>query len=178
VKLSSRELLLAWVTAAVVLIGMTFWMGRAKVEGWGRAQEEARQQRRQFRRLEKIVNARGEWERQLDEIQETLSRHPMGKDVTAELLKTLEQTATRHGLTLKKREPQPERSVGDLYEVSIICTWESDLNGLVRFLYEIHTKGVILDIRQLSVAPIQGESGRLKGGFTVDCAYTRFAEDS
>jgi Tfp pilus assembly protein PilO len=178
VKLSRRELVLAWVTGAVVLIGVTFWMGRAKVQAWGQAREEMGRLRRQARRLQTVVNGRGEWARQLDEIQATLPVHPLGKDVTAELLLMLEQTANQHGLTLKKREPQPERSVGDLYEVSIICTWEGDLDSLTHFLYAIHTKGVILDIRQLSVAPIQGVKGQLKGGFTVDCAYTRVAEEA
>lgn len=174
-KLSNREFMLGWLTMVIVLGGLTYWLGQSKVEEWKKTFEDREELKRRVVKAERILEQRTEWEEKFNGKMSELPQHPVGKDVTAELLKTLEQTAQDHGLILLRREPRPEEGLGDLYQVSINCTWEGELKALTHFLYAIHTKGVILDVRQLSVSPVQGQTGRLKGGFTVDCAYTRLA---
>jgi hypothetical protein len=173
--ISNRELVLGWLTLTVVLLGVTYWGAQSKYAEWQETKRERAGLLREVAKAQRMLDQKEEWETKLTEEQGNLPRHPEGKDVTAELLKTLERTAQDHGLILIRREPKPEKSLGDLFQVAIVCTWEGDLNALVHFLYAIHTKGAILDIRQLTVAPVQGQKGRLKGGFTVDCAYTRGA---
>jgi len=172
-KVSNRELVLAWLTGSVALLGLTYWLGLPKVEEWKETNKTLDRFQSRIVVAERTLTQKEQWEERLNTIRQRLPQHPVGKDVTAELLKTLERTAQDNGLILLRREPDKEKNVGDLYEVAINCTWEANLEPLVRFLYAIHTQGVILDIRQLSVTPVPGQSGRLKGGFTVDCAYTR-----
>jgi Tfp pilus assembly protein PilO len=176
-KLSNREMMLAWVTAVTLVVGFTFWLGYSKYQEMNKTREDARALARTLKRLQKTVDSKPEWEARFGEELSRLPRHPEGKDVTAELLKTLEQMASDHGLILVRREPKPEKSIGDLYEVAINCTWEANLKALTHFLYAVHEKGVILDVRQLSVAPVTGQPGKLKGGFVVDCAYTRVSPE-
>ena len=69
--------------------------------------------------------------------------------------------------------------VGELYEITINYRWEGSLNSLVRFLYNLQSKSVNMEIGKLSASPASrpGEQLRLKGGLTVDVAYTRAVRD-
>ncbi|MFH0954395.1 MAG: type 4a pilus biogenesis protein PilO [Verrucomicrobiota bacterium] len=172
-RFSNRELTLAWLTTVTVVLGGTYWFGQPMTKEWKdsiRARENLAYRRKEAGRLldeKEAVNQR------LQALRQQLPQYPAGQDVTAELLKTLERTAQEEGVVLLRREPEKEKSVGDLYEVAINCTWEGELEGIVQFLYALQVQGAILDIRQLTMSPLQGGVKRLKGNFTVDCAYTR-----
>jgi len=172
-KISIRELKLLWITLVVLMLGGGYWWvsPRLKVMQERRAEEDQLKRRQQM--AEYKINRSTEINNELNVLREKLPRHSMDAHVTAELLKTIEQTATEHGLMLIKRDPGKERNLGDLYEVSITCTWEGDLNALVHFLYAIQSKGIIMDIQLLQVQPKQGQVDVLKGRFTIDCAYIR-----
>ena len=172
-KISTREMGLAWVTTMVVILGGTYWLGQPRAKAWQDAAREREVLGSKMKEINHLLGDQTNVNRRLEALRQQLPSHPQGKDVTAELLMTLERTAQQHGLILLRREPEKEKSVGDLYEVAINCTWESTLDALVHFLYALHIQGAILDIRQLTVTPGQGGPDRLKGNFTVDCAYTR-----
>ena len=172
-KISNRETLLGWITTVVVLFGVTYWVGQSRFAEWkdvGKVRAGLKERRRI---AERLLEQKETVNKDLDEFRKQIPQHPAGKDVTSELLKMLERTASDNGLVLLRREPDKEKSVGDLYELSINCSWEAELDPLVRFLYALQVQGAILDIRQLTVTPGSGAPGRLKGNFTVDCAYTR-----
>ena len=88
----------------------------------------------------------------------------------------LERTAQQHGVSLLRREAERERSAGDIYEVAINCNWEGDLDAIVRFLYALESQDVSMDLDQLSVSTVSGSKDKLKGNFSVKCAYCREAE--
>jgi Tfp pilus assembly protein PilO len=172
-RLSTRELSLAWVTTVVIVVGLTYWFGRTKAQGWrsaGQAREALAIRKRTAEHLLKDqdqVNAR------LEVLRKQLPQYPASKDVTAEILMTIERTAQQHGLILLRRVPEKEKSVGDLYEVAIDCSWEGELDAITHFLYALQVQGAILDVSQLTMSPGQGGPGRLKGTFTANYAYTR-----
>lgn len=173
-KVSNRELVLGWFTLVVVLLAGTYWFVAPRVSAWKESTQRMEDIAREIQLTRHRIEQRPTWEGRLSELRGQLPSHDMSKEVTAELLKNLEQTAREHGLSLLRREPEAEENRGDgLYEVAIHCTWEGELSALVHFLYAIQMQGVILDIRQLTVTPTQGPGESLKGSFTVDCAYTR-----
>ena len=172
-KISTRETVLGWLTMVVILFGVTCLVGQSRLAEWKEVGKVKAGLKDRRVLAEHLLDQREQVNKDLDEFRNQIPQHPMGKDVTAELLKTLEKTASDNGLTLLRREPDKEKSVGDLYELSITCSWEAELDPLVRFLYALQVQGAILDIRQLTVTPGSGVPGRLKGNFTVDCAYTR-----
>lgn len=174
--LSNRELFLGWATGLALLLGLTYWGAQSKVEEWRKAGRERDELSQRVRRAQRTLETRDEWVTRFETKMGELPAHPVGKDVTAELMRTIERTAQDHGLILRQRDPQPEEGLSELYQLSINCTWEGELKALVHFLYAVHTQGAILDIRQFTVTPVQGQTGQLKGGFTVDCAYRRTAE--
>ena len=117
-------------------------------------------------------------ESKLAEFRRGLPVFAAGKKAEADLLLALEKMVAQQGLTLTRRNPDAERSAGDLYETSIACDWEGDLAGLVNFLHAQQSQGAVSDVRQLSVQPAGGQNvpeGRLKGSFAMDYAYRREA---
>jgi Tfp pilus assembly protein PilO len=173
VKISSREIGLAWFTAIVLVLAGTYFFVQPRVDAWKEAVKADDNLQRQRRDLERTAERRPEVDRKLADLRKQLPQHPAGKDVTAELLKTLERTAQASNLVLLRREPEKEKNVEDLYEVAINCQWEGDLEAVVRFLYALQVQGAILDVSQLTMSPASGGPGRLKGNFSVDCAYSR-----
>jgi hypothetical protein len=172
-KFSSRELVLAWTTAVIVLGGVTVWMINPRIQEWkeGSRVRSALADRR--RSAERLLKKKDDVNKDLDVFRKQLPQYPAGQNVTSELLKMLESKAQENGLTLLRREPDEEKSVGDLFEVSIKCSYETELEGLVHFLYALQIQGAILDVHELSVQPMQGSGSRLKGNVTIDFAYTR-----
>ncbi len=174
--LNARESWLA-LGAAAVLLGAWGWvLAERRSEEWrdlGERRDVLAGQRELARRT---IERRDPAEARLDELRARLPNHPPDRDVTAELLRAIEALAERRGLMLTRREPERERAVDGLFEVSIHCTWEGTLDALVAFLYAVQTHEAMLDIQQLTASPAPGgQPGRLRGGFTVDAAYTRDA---
>ena len=172
-KLSSREAGLGITTGVLLLFGLTFMVGAPKIKVW---QERIETQKAQVQRIEvlkRLVGERALWDKRMADLRTRLSRYPAAMDVTADYLKILERVAKDNNITLIQRKPQKEKRQGDCYEMPIDCTWEGDLNGLVRFLYALDQENVTMDMEDLSVSLVAGGKGRLKGNFTLMCIYTR-----
>lgn len=172
-KLSGREAVLAWGAVVVLTLGATWWLGQPALKEWKDFAGQRDALDRRQRSAARLLEDQPEVEQRLADLRKQLPSYPVGRDVTAELMRILERTARDHRLNLLRREPEREKSAGELFEVAIQCTWEGDLEGVVRFLYALQNQSVILDIRQLTVNPSPGQPGRLRGTFTLDCAYSR-----
>ena len=172
-KLSRRELIMAFATGAVVLLGVSYLLGAPAIERWRGAAEKRRKLGDEGKIAQRLIAQRGEWESRYQQQRTGIPVHGPNDPVSALLLKRIEQLATENGLTLSRVQPDKEKSIGDLSELAIDCAWEGTLEPLVRFLYAVQKQGAILDIRQLTISPGQGAAGRLKGNFTVFFAFSR-----
>lgn len=172
-KFSRREYALALATLVTVLGAISLTLGATQ---W-RALVDTRKQRATLMasRLayELRIQRKPQLQRRVDELWATIPVYPAELDVSADLLRQIEAMASQNQLTLTRREPEKERSVGNLTEVSIHASWEGGLDPLTRFLYAVQTHGAMFDIRQLTINPPKGSNAVLSGTFTVDCAYTR-----
>ena len=172
-RITRREAVLGWSTMVIVVLGATYWRGQPALQEWREFSKQAEGLEQRKRMATRLLKEQPEVEARLVELRKKLTQYPAQRDVTAEMLRTLERVARDHNLVLIRRNPEEEKSAGELYEIAIQCQWEGDLEALVRFLYALHTQDVILDIRKLKVNPGPGQPGRLKGTFTLDCAYSR-----
>lgn len=172
-KLSSREAGLGITTGAVLLFGLTYLIGAPKITVWQERIETQKAQARRIEVSERLVGDRALWDKRMADLRTRLSRYPAAMDVTADYLKILERVAKDSNITLVQRKPQKEKRLGDCYEMPIDCTWEGDLDGLVRFLYALEQENVTMDMEDLSVSLVAGGKGRLKGSFSLMCIYTR-----
>ena len=177
-KIAAREMNLLGITAAVMVLALTYLALEPKFREWSefRTQREDLQARRET--AEQMLASRETIEGRLAEFRRGLPVYPAGKKVEAELLLNLEKVVGQEGLALTRREADAERQAGDLYETALTCYWEGDLPALVHFLYAQQAQGAVSDVRQLSVQPASGKdasTGSLKGSFTIDYAYRREA---
>jgi len=123
-----------------------------------------------------LISAKDEWAAKYEQMRELMPVFPYDKDVDTHWLNMMDSAATRNGLTIARRQTNKEIEVGDVYELPIDCKdWEGTLESLVKFLYDLHQEGAMLDVRQLFVRPAN-RPGYLKGTFTLYCAYMRGEE--
>lgn len=175
-KLSAREQRLGIITLVAVLGGLGYVLGEARHDIWRESRQERILLQRRREAAEQLLARGGDLDQRLTQLRETLPSYPRGTDVTAQLLRRLQQVADEHDFLLLRREPEPEREIGDLYELAITCTWEGTLSALVHFLYALQAQGATIDVRNLTVAPVQGTPENLRGTVTVDFAYSREGE--
>ena len=176
-KISSRELILGWCTALALLLAFSYWLIRPRLAEWRETLEYQEALRQQIVLAQRIVDQRPEWNERMDNLRSQLTRYPSDRDVTADYLRILERLAAKSKLTLLKRNARKEQPFGDLLELSIDCTWEGDLEALVRFIYAMEREETIMDMEELTVSLISGKENRLKGSFAVTCIYGRQAAD-
>lgn len=176
-NLSRREMVMAVVTLLIVVVGGTLLLGRPLGTKWKNAAVQRQRLADENRLSARLIRQREEVSTKLDTIRSRLPRFKPGQPVTAELLKTVKRLADENQVAITRIEPDQEKQVGDLSEVAIDCQWDATLEGMVKFLYAVQVQGAILDIRQITVAPAQSAAGRLKGNFTVFCAFSRTEDD-
>lgn len=176
--LSKREAVMAVVTLVIVVVGGTLLLGRPLLAKWNSAAAQRQRLIEENRLNARLIRQREDVATRLDAIRGRLPRFTPDQPVTADLLKMIKQLADQHGVALTRMEPEQERQVGDLSEVAINCQWDAALDGITHLLHGVQAQGAILDVRQLTIAPAQSAAGRLKGNFTVFCAFSRSEEEA
>jgi len=164
--------MLAGATAAALAAFVTLrWLGPVSKE-WDRLQRARQAARTRQAEYTRLLELRSSLERRMSELRGRFPAYPPGRDVTADLLRALERTASEHGVTLLRRDAGREREEGDTRLQAITCQWEADLPALVRFLYALSGAEGLPDVTVLSIGPAPGGTG-LRGTFTVEYAYVR-----
>jgi len=176
-KLSARELILAWITGLVVLVLPTwFFFAAPRLEETRERLDRQETTRADLEQEGRLAEQAAVWQARLESTLTNLVVYPAQKDVTADLLIKVEGLATTVGLVLTRREPQKEKRHGDIGSLDIKCNWEGSLESLVRFLFALQQDHGRLDVGQLYV---KSESrGVLKGTFTINCSYVRRPPDA
>jgi Tfp pilus assembly protein PilN len=172
VKITSRELTLGIVTLTVGLFGGTFLLARPRLTEWQRMKKAQVRLEDEIRRDSDLVNKRAEWEGRFDALSEAMPQYGEKQKTDILWLSTIDNVARKHGLDVRRIEAKEERQQGDVYELPIECTeWEGDLDALVHFLFDLQSRGAMLDVRFLHIRPKAGKV--LRGRFSLSCAYTR-----
>jgi len=170
--ITGRESVLLLVTCAAALFGATGMFVKPKLAEWedlGRQAEELRGRIALDRRL---IESRDHWQKEFDGISRLLPRYPADKDMGTYWMSIMDSAAAEHGVNIKKRQLGDEKRVGDVYELPVECReWESGLEEIVYFLFDLQTRTGMLDVRQLYMKPTK--NNLLRGRFTLYCAYTR-----
>lgn len=170
-KISSREMILVWVTGFVALAGLTYLIVEPQLTAWKVLSDKKQEADHQVEMQKRLISQAPKWEAKLAEQKKKLPTHPQGKDVTTDLQILIERLAKANNLNLISRDADKEALRGNMYEVAVNCKWEGKLEALTRFLFDLQKEDVILDISQLSISP--NEKKVLRGSFTVYCSYSR-----
>lgn len=176
-KISRRELVLALITGAAILFGVTFLLAGPRIAHWRELRARQKEVAQEIIRAKKLVAKRGYWESLVAEYSGMLPRVQASKKMDVHWLSIMDKLATKHDVQINQRAAGQEKDEGEVFELPIDCKeWEGSLEGIVRFLYDLQTEGAMFDIRHLFIKP-KGK-GVLRGRFSLYCAYTReSAED-
>ena len=175
-KISSREMVLAWLTSVAVLGGITYVIGKPRVDEWKDVVAQQQDARRKIETTQRLVAQAPQWNAKLAELRKKLPVYPPDKDVTADLGIKIDNMAKAHELRILSSDTDKESLKGDMYELAANCKWEGTLDALVRFLFDLQNEDAILDVSQLTVSP--NEKKALRGGFTVYCSYSSVGKES
>ena len=171
-KLTVRELILAWLTGVVLLFLPTWYFFAAPRLAEARDKRDKQAATTADLATERrMMDQKGVWQAKIAESLKSLTAYPDAQDVTADMLIKVEGLANQNTLTLTRREPQKEKRHGDIGTLDIKCNWEGTLESLIRFLFALQQDHGMLDVSQLYIKA--ENKGALKGTFTINCSYVR-----
>lgn len=168
---SRRDFNMVIIILAVILFGLTYLLAEPMIRQWKDASEARTRVNRDRGLAERLINTRGELENKLEGLRSTLPSYDVNEAVGAELLRKVRSLADENRVATTRITPSEEESIGDLFEQALECSWEAELEPLIRFLYAVQIAGATLDIRQMTVAPSREQ--QLKGNVKIYFAYTR-----
>lgn len=170
-------MILVLVTLAAFLFGGTALLARQRVEDWKALRREQALMREEIVLDQRLLETREKWDADFAALRQHIPQYPADKKMDIHWLSVMDGLASEHGVRITRRQVGDEQRAGDIYELPIeVRDWESSLDSLVRFLFELQKQGAMLDIRQLSIKP--NEQKVLRGRFLLHCAYTREAAPS
>jgi hypothetical protein len=173
-KISEREMMLGVSTLACVLIGLTWYTANGKVAEWKDKKTEITNTQRRISQHRAAIKMQDDWSGELAGLEEGLLAFDTAqRSVSPELMKTINTVADKYALQITRTTPSGEQPIGNLYELSITCSWQGRLESLVAFLSELQQQGIRYDVRMLNISPLGNNTGQLRGTMSIDCAYTR-----
>lgn len=170
--MNRREQVLLLVVCTVVLFGATSLLIRPRIDLWNELRYQQLLERQDLEVDRALVAEADRWRQELEELSSLLPVYPPSRRMDVHLLSAVDRMATTHGLRILRRRTSEEERIGELYELPIeVSEWEGTLESLVRFLYDLQTQDVMLDVRQLLIRPAQRDM--LRGRFLLYAAYSR-----
>ncbi len=177
-KMSEREMHLSVIAFAALLIGSSWYYLTGKAPDWKAKRVEIERLAGQIRLDTRRIAMQESWMAELNSLQERLHVFDINqKSVSPQLMQTIKNLSTEHGLRILRSQPYTEKPTGDLFEIGINCTWEGELKAIVDFLTELQQQGGNYDVRTLNISPSGKNTGALKGNMVIHCAYIKRAMD-
>lgn len=166
--MNRREQVLLLVVGASVLFGVSSLLVGPRIELWNELRRQQLVLREGLEADRELVAEADRWQAELAELSGLL---PVYRP-SSHWLASMDNIANTHGLRILQRRSADEEHSGELYELPIeVSEWEGTLESLVRFLYDLQSDGLLMDVRQLSIRPARGSM--LRGRFILYAAYSR-----
>ena len=105
--------------------------------------------------------------------EEELKKQAKEKQDSLMIIKQALDIALKNGVIITKNQPFKEEPTGDLFEISINCSWQTNLESIINFLDEIQQNGMKYDVISLNISPDGNNPRKLKGNMVIQCAYIR-----
>jgi len=174
-KVHPREAVLMLATGAVALFAVTVLVGKSKLDEWGEIRHRQQDARGQIESERRLLASADMWQKKFDEIREQMPVQPADRPMDVYWMSIMDEAAGKHGVRIARRQAGKEERLGDIYELPIeVREWESSLDAAVGFLFDLQSRGAMLDMRQMTISPKEGKNETtLQGRFTLYCAYMR-----
>lgn len=173
-NVTAREKALAAATLMALLYGLLGLSVRGRLEALKTQRLAYRAQRDELNLRNDLIARREQWERQYGELADLMPVFEADRRVDTHWLGVMDRLAAKNQIAIVRRQIGEEKQAGGVFEMPIECKeWEGTLEALTGFLYDLQSEGAMLDVRQMHVRPAPGNPGRLRGSFTLNCAYMR-----
>jgi len=170
VKVTRREAVLGLAAGVVILFGGTYLGGRSRLQNVVQMRDDCRLLERRIERAKNLVAERERWEAEWKSLESQIPIFQPDQDVSVHWLSVMDKVAGAAGVTISKRQKGEVKKIGRLYELPIdVGNFEGSLDATVRFLFDLQSQNVMMDVRQLLIKP-KGPNV-LRGRFTLYCAY-------
>ncbi|OQX54055.1 MAG: hypothetical protein B5M48_01770 [Candidatus Omnitrophica bacterium 4484_213] len=117
-----------------------------------------------------LLSRRKDVEQEYKGYQPYLNIKGSDEEITAELLKEIEQIAGRAELSLTNIQPQAQKkkkAKGEYKEYNVQLRFESHMDGVVNFLYNLHRSRFLLRVKRLSLNRKDEKLETLKGEMII-----------
>ena len=173
-NMSGREKAIASITLIVLLYGVLGLLARGRLDAWQAKRTVYREICSTLEQERKLLTQQALWRKNYEAVRSLMPVFPADKQVDTYWLGVMDNAASNNRLNILKRQVGAEQLVGDVYEMTLDCKeWEGSLEALVHFLYDLESKGVMLDMRSMYIKPNPADRTHLKGSFVIYCAYMR-----
>ena len=173
-KVSNREMWLIISTVIVISIFILFVYLNKRLPIFNENNNKINSINSLIISAKRNINMNNVWLKDLESLEKDLKIFEKSKNnISPELMQIINNIASKNGVLITRNQPFKEKPIGDLFEVSINCSWQSDLNSIVGFLTEIQNNGLKYDITTLNISPDVKNSKRLKGNMVIQCAYIK-----
>lgn len=173
-NMSGREKAIASITLIVLLYGVLGLLARGRLDAWQAKRIVYREICSTLEQERKLLTQQALWRKNYEAVRSLMPVFPADKQVDTYWLGVMDNAASNNRLNILKRQVGAEQLVGDVYEMTLDCKeWEGSLEALVHFLYDLESKGVMLDMRSMYIKPNPADRTHLKGSFVIYCAYMR-----
>lgn len=171
-RLSRRELGLAWGTGVLLWFALTYWFASGTLGCWSGYREQRRSFEARIRVAEQWVAQRERWDVRFQELMAKLpsyTEQSKAFDMFSGKLNTLKN---RYGLEAPRRENPVENERGELREISVVWQWKGSLDSIVRFLYALQSGNDMMDVSKIVILAKLRNPDQLGGSFTVSYIYS------
>ena len=171
-NISRREQGLLLMTGMVLLFGFLGLSLRKQLEKFG--EQRARiQNLDNLRRAERdLLAMEGTWRSKYESMQDLMPVFDAKAQVDTTWLSRMDALATQSDVTIVSRRSGTKTPVGGAVEFTIECReWNGSLEAFAKFLFALQNEGAMLDIRDLAMRPHPQQQNKLRGTFTLYCAY-------
>ena len=173
-KISDREMWLIFSAYLIICIYLTYSYIKGKNAIYENNQTKISTLSSKINIYNRYIKMNKVWEKELLKLEENIQQFGVDeKSISSKLMQTIKNIASKNGVNITRSQPFDENPIGDLFEIGINCTWNSDLKAIINFLVELQENNLKYDVKTINISPDTNNSGNLKGNMVIECAYKR-----
>ena len=159
--MTRQEQRLAIGLAAVLVVGGTF-IAFNKLKDW-KAQVDIQAQALDARRMEAetLLSQREFWQQRSNWLQESQPQFTKRSDADLELLKLIQESASKHNVKLTQNQLMPPEERPGLTSSTMIVAARGDMVAVLKWLHELQQPSAFISIPALTLTPNEEDSSEV-----------------
>jgi len=176
-SINRREQSLLAIMGTVILFGVLGFSFRDQLASFNEKRDRFQTLDRLRKDERNLLTQEQAWREKYEGLRDLMPIFGAKDQVDVFWMSRVQTLAEEEGVTIIRPQAGKETLVGDVYEFSIeYREWEGTLEAFARFLFALQNEGAMLDVRNLTIRPHPQQKDKLRGSFTLYCAFMREGE--